>query len=169
KNMMEIIPEDMRTNERQQMERLLRGESVLSFETQRLTKGGQRLDVWSTMTCLTDEANDEKLIATTDLAMQGESLQNMSRLLSSLLDITKLESGSIRPMLVDFPICQVFEHLKATFLGEASEKGLELRIVATDAIAHSDRILLTQLLQNLVANAVRYTQKGFVEVRCIRR
>ena len=168
-HMTEIVPEDMRAIERQQMDKLLRGESVLSFETQRLTKGGRRLDVWSTMTCLTDEANDEKLIATTDLAMQGESLQNMSRLLSSLLDITKLESGSIRPKLVDFPIRQVFEHLKSTFLGEAGEKGLDLRIVATDAIVHSDPILLTQLLQNLVANAVRYTQKGFVEVRCVRR
>jgi two-component system, chemotaxis family, CheB/CheR fusion protein len=167
-NMTEIVPEDMRSNERQQMERLLRGESVPSFETQRLTKDGRRLDVWSTMTCLKEAANNEKLIATTDLAMQGESLQNMSRLLSSLLDITKLESGSVRPMLVDFPIRQVFEHLTATFAGEAGEKGLDLRIIATDAVAHSDPILLTQLLQNLVANAVRYTEKGFVEIRCVR-
>ena len=102
------------------------------------------------------------------LAMQGEALQSMSRLLSSLLDITKLESGAIRARPTDFPVQRLFEQLNAEFQALAHEKGVELRVIATDAVAHSDAGLLAQLLQNLLANAVRYTGKGRVVLRCVR-
>jgi two-component system CheB/CheR fusion protein len=115
------------------------------------------------------------LLKTTDepkalqmLIMQGESLRSMSRLLDSLLDITKLESGTVVVMKKDIAVQSVFQTLQATFDAKAREKGLELTFEATEAIVRTDRDLLAQLLQNLIANAIRYTQQGFVKVGCSR-
>jgi two-component system, chemotaxis family, CheB/CheR fusion protein len=101
------------------------------------------------------------------LVMQGESLQGMSRLLNSLLDLTKLESGTVAAMRHDVRIGSIFQRLQATFQARAEESGLELRFDATNAVVHTDPDLLGQLLQNLVSNALRYTRRGFVRVSCV--
>ena len=113
------------------------------------------------------------LLKTTDepkarqmLTMQGEALGSMSRLLDSLLDITKLESGTVVVIRKDVAVQPLFQILHATFNARAREKGLDLKFEATEAIVRSDRDLLAQLLQNLVANAIRYTKQGFVQVGC---
>ncbi len=109
----------------------------------------------------TDEPKALQLVT-----MQGESLSTMSRLLDSLLDITKLESGIVVAMNRDVAVQSVFQSLQATFDPRAREKGLVLTFGATGAIVRTDRDLFAQLLQNLIANAIRYTQQGFVKVEC---
>ncbi len=113
------------------------------------------------------------LLKTTDepkarqmLTMQSESLGSMSRLLDSLLDITKLESGTVVVLRKDVAVQSLFQSLRATFDGRAQEKGLELKFEATAATVRSDPDLLAQLLQNLIANAIRYTKQGSVQVGC---
>lgn len=99
------------------------------------------------------------------LGMQGDSLFSMARLLNSLLDISKLESGTVAPQMSDFTLRPLLEQLSAEFAAEADEKGLELSLETSDkSIVHSDPGLLTQLLQNLLANAIHYSKIGKVSI-----
>ncbi|HYC08506.1 MAG TPA: ATP-binding protein [Steroidobacteraceae bacterium] len=112
-----------------------------------------------------------RLIADPDaveaLVHQDQAIAAMSRLLNALLDISKLESGAIRPDPRDFPVSALFEEMRREFSSLASGKGLELRTVPSSACAHSDRALVGQIVRNLLSNAVKYTARGAVELRCI--
>ena len=100
------------------------------------------------------------------IAQQGQAIDAMSRLLNALLDISKLESGAIRPDPADFAVAKLLEDMRGEFASLAASKGLDLRIGATARYAHSDRALVGQILRNLVSNAIKYTQRGWVELRC---
>jgi two-component system, sensor histidine kinase len=101
------------------------------------------------------------------LSQQEQAIGTMSRLLNTLLDISKLESGAIRPEIGDFPIASLFEVLQREFTSIAANKGLAFRIDASTACARSDPALVEQILRNLVSNAIKYTRQGRVMVRCV--
>jgi len=92
------------------------------------------------------------------------SLETMDDLLRTLLDISKLDAGVVRPSLGDVSLDQLFSALRSDFFPLAAKKGLRLRFRPTNAVVRSDRILLSRILQNIVSNAVRYTQEGGVLV-----
>jgi PAS domain S-box-containing protein len=98
---------------------------------------------------------------------QQLALNMMSDLLNSLLDISKLESGSIVPDIGDCSVQAIFQNLRAQFEAQAQAKGLKLVVGDCKEVVHSDSVLLTQLIQNLVANAIRYTNEGVVQLRCL--
>ena len=98
---------------------------------------------------------------------QQKSLDSMSRLLNSLLNITKLEAGIIRPDVTDCAVEEIFDSIRAEFEEQAKQKGLELVIDRCGDVARSDSRLLTQILENLISNAIRYTREGFVRLRCL--
>jgi two-component system CheB/CheR fusion protein len=102
------------------------------------------------------------------LDMQRESLNGMGRLLNTLLDISKLESGTSTASMENLALRPIFKRMRSDFEAQAREKGLELTIEKTREIALSDPDLLAQLLQNLIANAIRYTSQGFVRLSCRR-
>ena len=89
----------------------------------------------------------------------------MSRLLNALLDISKLESGAIRPEITDFSVSLLFEELRREFAGLAAAKGLQLTIEPCMERVHTDASLVGQVLRNLVSNAIKYTQTGWVALR----
>ena len=103
------------------------------------------------------------------LEQQEFALDAMSRLLNALLDISKLESGAIKLELGDFEIAPLFDEMRREFSGMAANKGLRLSIDATQELVHSDAALVGQVLRNLVSNAIKYTPRGTVELRCERR
>jgi len=96
------------------------------------------------------------------------SCRTLEQLFDSLLDISKIESGVIRPHPVDFPLMPVIEHVLASERPIASHKGLRLRAVRCSASVHSDPALLERMLKNLVTNAIRYTERGKIVVGCRR-
>jgi len=99
------------------------------------------------------------------IAQQGQAIEAMSRLTNALLDISKLESGAIRPDPADFAVTALFEELRTEFASLATSKGLELRIDASAPSAHSDPSLVGQILRNLVSNAIKYTNQGWVQLK----
>jgi PAS domain S-box-containing protein len=105
----------------------------------------------------------------TIIEKQQISLDSMSRLLNSLLDISKLEAGAVKPDISDCAVQEIFESLRAEFDEQAQHKGLELIIDRCDGVARSDPRLLTQILENLISNAIKYTREGFVRLRCLHR
>jgi two-component system, sensor histidine kinase len=105
--------------------------------------------------------------ATDAVLQQEQAIDAMSRLLNALLDISKLESGAIKPEPTDFTVAAIFEELRLEFASIAANKGLQLDIeTCTDAV-HSDPSLVEQILRNLLSNAVKYTREGWVRLRCL--
>jgi signal transduction histidine kinase len=98
-----------------------------------------------------------------ELAAQiGSALDTTTDLLSTLLDMSRLEAGGLVPELRVFPLSEVLDPLVAQFRVLAAERGLQLHFVATRAWVHSDPQLLRRVLQNFLANALRYTRSGRV-------
>ncbi|MDN4501323.1 PAS-domain containing protein [Alteromonadaceae bacterium BrNp21-10] len=91
-----------------------------------------------------------------------QSLNNAEELLSMLLDMTKLESGVLNTHLQPFPLDELLQPLVQEFTLQAKQKGLTLHYVPTQIQVLSDKKLLRRVIQNLLSNAIRYTQKGKV-------
>ena len=105
--------------------------------------------------------------AATAVANQSEALRLIGELLNSLLDVSKLEAGVIKPDIRDVAISSIFRRLRAEFGALAEAKGLELRVEDSSSVVRTDPILLSQIIQNLLANAIRYTQRGWVGLRSL--
>ncbi len=101
------------------------------------------------------------------LLQQEQAVRAMSRLLNALLDISKLESGAIKPEPTDFRVATLFEELRREFDSIAASKGLQLQIESCAHAVHSDPSLVGQILRNLVSNAIKYTHRGWVHLRCL--
>ena len=99
----------------------------------------------------------------------GQSLDTMTSILSSLLDVNRLESGNLRPSVSEFSLNEIFEPL-AERLRRAlvQESGLRLCIVRSGLIIRSDRHMLAEMIRNLLSNAVRYTDRGRILLGCRR-
>ena len=114
----------------------------------------------------------QRLVAGLDaeqaLAQQEQAIGSMSRLLNALLDISKLESGAVKPDPTDFALGALFEEFRAEFANLAVDKGLAFQISPSTDWVHSDRSLVEQILRNLISNAIKYTRKGSVMLRCVR-
>ena len=100
------------------------------------------------------------------LEQQEHAIGAMSRLLNSLLDISKLESGAIRPEPTDFTVAALFRELRSDFASLAAKKGLTLQFEECTDCVHSDPSLVQRILSNLVSNAIKYTRVGWVRLRC---
>jgi PAS domain S-box-containing protein len=101
------------------------------------------------------------------LEQQDQAIGAMSRLLNALLDISKLESGAIKPEPTDFTVASLFEELRREFASIAANKGLSLQVESSEDCVHSDPSLVEQILRNLVSNAVKYTRQGWIRLRCL--
>lgn len=101
------------------------------------------------------------------LSQQQHAIDTMTRLLNALLDISRLESGAIEPKPVSVSIMELFEELAAEFETAARARGLVLQFDPAPAVISTDRTLFYQLLQNVVGNALKYTDRGIVNVACV--
>ena len=117
---------------------------LLNASMLRLTEGNQALS---------------KLLARQEVAIDGAS-----RLLNALLDISRLESGAIEPQLSSVKLADVFFDLQHEFESTAAAKNLLLEMSPTHAALKTDRVLIVQLLQNLIGNAIKYTERGYVRL-----
>ncbi len=106
---------------------------------------------------------DSRLIENVDA-----SLDAVEEIFGALLDISRLDTGVMRPELQSFRIDDLFRQLEVEFAPLAREKGLELTFVPSSLAIRSDRRLLRRVLQNLVSNAIKYTLKGRVLIGCRR-
>lgn len=97
-----------------------------------------------------------------------QCLRTAEGMLTDLLDISKLDAGAVRTAPADFALQELLSALDAEFQLQARERGLRLQVKRTTALARSDAKLLRRILQNFVANAVRYTVRGRVVIGCRR-
>ncbi len=94
-----------------------------------------------------------KILAATD---------SVNTLFNSLFDFARIESGAIKINIQEVDIEALMEEMKVQFAPAADAKGLSLRITAVKASVRSDPIFLRRITANLLANAIRYTDRGGV-------
>ena len=115
----------------------------------------------------------ERRAARTDLAPVVAELAQavgvMDRLFEALLDVSKLDAGSLHAERRPVRLADLFALLESEHLEAAAQKDVSLRFRPTPLVVVSDELLLHRLLGNLVANAIRYTREGSVLVAARRR
>ena len=97
------------------------------------------------------------------------SLLTLEDLLRTLLDISKLDAGVLRPEVRPITVASLFEPLRQEFAPLAAKRGLSLKIRPSSCVVSTDPLMMRRILQNLLANALRYTQKGGVLMGCRQR
>lgn len=92
----------------------------------------------------------------------AQSFHSVEAILDALLDISKLDLGKANLSVTEFPLDPIFRHLRQEFEPLARDKGLRLRIVPSGLSLKSDPVYVRRILQNLLSNAIRYTDSGKV-------
>lgn len=116
---------------------------------------------------LTQRLVDNEQLGT--LSHIDSSLQSAEELLSTLLDISKLDAGALTPKVHHFNLNDVIKPLQAQFDVMAEERGLEFRVINSQVTVDSDPQMLRRIIQNFISNALRYTQQGRVLLGLRRR
>ena len=94
------------------------------------------------------------------------TLHNISSILDVLLDISRLESGVIEPKIKSFLISDLFEQIYSNLSPFAQAKSLNFDVSNADLQIQSDFVLLQRIIENIVSNAIKYTDKGGIELDC---
>ncbi len=100
---------------------------------------------------------------------QAAALDSMDRILDVLLDLNRLELGSIQLQCRAFALKTLMDRLDADFRDAAIAKGLAFRQVRCDTWINSDPDLLYTVLHNFVSNALKYTSNGGILIGCRKR
>jgi signal transduction histidine kinase len=115
-------------------------------------------------------ANHELPPASRPLVQQaGSALDSVEEILEALLELSQLDAGAIRPSIEDLDLDVLLQSLMTEFRPFAERRGLSLRIESEGRWVRSDSRLLRRILQNLISNALRYTEEGEVFVTARRR
>ena len=103
------------------------------------------------------------------LGQVDRALSSLEDLIRTLLDISKLDAGVMRPDICTFEIERVIGPLRLEFETLAAARGLRLHVRHSEAVVRSDPLMLRRILQNLLNNALRYTRRGGVLLGCRKR
>jgi two-component system, sensor histidine kinase len=97
------------------------------------------------------------------------AVESLSKLVEELLEISRLDSGTVQATKQTIDLDEVFSTLRKEFVPLAAAKGLRFRERRGGVYVETDPMLLQRVLRNLLSNAVRYTPKGGVLLAARRR
>lgn len=98
------------------------------------------------------------------LLKMKKSSSDLNELLNSILDISKLDADAVPVNKTHFAIAPLLKSIEDEFETEAKAKSIHLHINSSSSVVHSDSLLLSRILKNLVSNAVKYTSTGSVNL-----
>lgn len=96
----------------------------------------------------------------------GAAVEALDRMFDALLDISRLESGGLEVRQQAIDLAPLVTELLSELQPMADDKGLTLEAQNVEQWVYSDPALLERILRNLLTNAVRYTNRGGVQLRC---
>jgi CheY-like chemotaxis protein len=99
----------------------------------------------------------------------AQCAQTMDGMFRALLDISRLDAGSVQPEPRAFPIAPLLERIRVEHEPDALEKGLWLRVMPCSAWVRADPAFVDRILRNQMTNAVRHTERGRILIGCRRR
>ncbi len=97
------------------------------------------------------------------------SLDSVETILGAVLDISRLDTGALKPVETTFLISDLLRQVATDFQPMAAEKELDLTIMPSSLAVTTDRNLFRRLVQNLVSNAIKYTRSGRILIGVRRR
>nr|WP_319272874.1 PAS domain S-box protein [uncultured Draconibacterium sp.] len=96
------------------------------------------------------------------------SSNRLLKTVNDIIEISKIESGEFSVSEEKVNVIKHLDNLVSSFMPEANAKGLEIEIrneiPYSNFIINSDKIKLSSILSNLIKNAIKYTEKGFIKV-----
>ncbi len=93
---------------------------------------------------------------------------HMLRLVNDILDFNKIEAGKLNLHPTDFNLKTLLQKSTLPFYNHFEEKGIQLKVEVDSALnrtVHHDDLRLVQILNNILANALKFTEKGYVELK----
>ncbi len=100
------------------------------------------------------------------LATAKNNIDRLARIINNLLDISKIEAGKVELQMESLDIVRLARQIISSFEPGLKEKNLELRVnipeKQIDAIVDPDKI--TQVFTNLIGNALKFTDRGYIEI-----
>jgi len=90
------------------------------------------------------------------------STNALHELFDAIMDISRLDNDKVIPKIDVFPLRELLDTIALEFKELANDRQLRFEIIAPNVNVKSDRGLLMRIIQNLVSNAIKYTQKGSV-------
>ncbi|MET1218215.1 MAG: PAS-domain containing protein [Glaciecola sp.] len=98
------------------------------------------------------------------LTKLSDSVNSSEQLISTLLDISRLDQGDLNPTIEKFELSRIVNHIISDMSMKAENKGLELRSKVRDVWVKADKTYTYRIVQNFVSNAIKYTDTGKVLV-----
>ena len=98
-----------------------------------------------------------------------QSADNLLVIINDILDFSKIEAGKITIESVSFSLKQILKNVVTLLRFKAIEKGIDIRFDFNENVPEhliGDPTRLTQVLMNLAGNAVKFTEKGSVQIVC---
>ena len=96
-----------------------------------------------------------------------KSGENLLTIVNDILDLSKIEAGMMRIESAPFSIGGLLHSVEVMFKGKANEKQLQLSTIVADSLPdklEGDATRLTQILVNLIGNALKFTQTGSITI-----
>lgn len=88
------------------------------------------------------------------------SLEAVEAILGMVLDISRLDTGALKPEVSVFRLDRLLSQIATDFTPLARKKALKLRVVPSSIVVKTDRNMLRRLIQNLVSNSIKYSRSG---------
>ncbi len=113
---------------------------------------------------LRESGNSNVIKYAGDIKAAGKTLLSI---INDILDLSKIESGKMEILPVDFNPGDVIREIYSLTKDKAADKGLEYRLYISPDIPkciHGDEIRISQIMLNLINNAIKYTAKGYIKL-----
>lgn len=119
---------------------------------------------------LIEDENDEALRSQYVNIIKNSS-DSLLKLIDDIIDLSKIEAGDLQLIQADFSIQTMFNELESIYRLELNKKNkqavaLDFHLPSSDFILQADPFRVRQVLMNLINNAIKFTDKGFIQVAC---